>query len=103
MYRGTTPTYTFKLKDDTVDLTQASNVYVTFAKADKTEIFTKTGEDLDVQAKQVSVFLTQEETLSFPVGYISAQVNWVYADGTRSATKIVQIQADTPLKDEVLQ
>ena len=84
--RGTTPTYRLILNDNTVDLTVASNVYVSFTG--QYGAIEKTGDDLVVSAHQVDVFLSQAETLKFTEGEIEIQINWVYADGQRAATVI---------------
>ena len=41
MVRGTTPTFQLQITDETVDLTQAINVYATFKQYDK--VIQKTG------------------------------------------------------------
>lgn len=105
MFRGTTPTYVFNLSDQTVDLTAASKVFVTFARKDGSEILTKAGDELDVSAHSVSVFLTQEETLSFPTGQVNMQLNWLYDEGgvtKRACTRIISISSAKNLKNEVL-
>ena len=60
MIRGTTPTFQLKINDETVDLTNSDNVYVTFAYMGWS--LTKTGEDIDVSAQQVDVYLTNRFT-----------------------------------------
>ena len=104
MYRGTTPTYTFTLPD-TVDLTQADEVYVTFSKMNDDIIMTKTAEGLTVTAHTVEVYLSQEETLAFPNGKIQMQINWIYEQGglrKRACSVKMQINAERNLIDEVL-
>lgn len=102
MYRGTTPTYTFTLPES-VDMTQATDVFVTFAKKDSTLLFTKTGDDLEVAEHSVSVFLTQEETLAFPVGTVAVQLNWIYPPEKRACSNIIYIDAKRNLIDEVIE
>lgn len=46
MIRGTTPTFILKLKDASVDLTKAANVYVSFSQGNIKII--KSGDDLTV-------------------------------------------------------
>ena len=53
----------------------------------------KTGEDLDVEAKQVSVYLHQEDTLKFRPGTCEAMINWKYPDGNRGSS-----DPDHPIK-----
>lgn len=104
MYRGTTPTCRFILPD-CVDITQANDVYVTFSKENGAEIITKTGNDLEMDHNYVAVFLTQEETLSFPKGIVMAQLNWLYDDDgvtKRACSNIIKIQSLRNLKNEVL-
>lgn len=103
MYRGTTPTYTLTLPE-TVDLTMASEVHVSFSDNNK-EILRKTGNDLEITAHSVSVYLTQEETLSFPNGNVQIQLNWIYTDRgkrKRACSEKAVIKANKNLIDEVL-
>lgn len=105
MYRGTTPTFTFTLPE-TVDLTEADSVYVTFAEMDETLIYTKTGEELSIEEHSVEVYLTQEETLALPDGRVKVQLNWLYEEGTllkRACSNIITIDANKNLLDEVLE
>ena len=104
MYKGTTPTFTLTLPES-VDLTAATGVYVTFAKKDGTDLLQKTGEDLDIQTNVISVFLTQEETLAFPTGGVLLQVNWTYREGglsKRACSEVKLINLQRNLEDEVL-
>ena len=80
--RATTPTFIFQTDGD-VDLTLASEVHVTFSSFGV--LLDKTGEDIDVEAKQVSVYLTQSETLLFKPGNCEVMINWVYEDGSRGS------------------
>lgn len=108
MIRGTTPTFTFTIKDDTVDLTEATNVYVTLRQGSK-EI-TKTGDDLEIDARTVNVFLKQEESLGL-IETVNAevQINWTYIDPTdgatvrRAATKVKTIQITKQLLKRVIE
>lgn len=87
--RGTTPTITLTLDDETIDLTLASAVYVTFSKKGLT--VTKTGEDLTVAAQTVEVALSQTETLEFERGPVKVQLNWKFIDGSRQASTVEKI------------
>ena len=100
MIRGTTPTFELKITDDTVDLTEATNVYATFAQWGKT--ITKTGNDIDVTAQQVDVYFSQADSLSFSSGTIEVQLNWTYTDGSRAATNIIKVVIGDNLLPEVL-
>lgn len=103
MYRGTTPTFTLTLPE-TVDLSLAANVYVTFSSKKRT-LFEKTGNDLEIDTNVVSVFLTQGETLSLP-HRVEIQINWTYSDGgikKRACSTIASVTVADNLADRVLE
>lgn len=98
--RLTTPTFVLTFPTSSmVDLTAADDVYVTFGF--RNEILTKTGSDLTVAEKTVSVYLTQNETRMFPVGDIQIQVNWM-VDGSRFASDIVKYHISENLLNRVV-
>ena len=104
MVRGTTPTFTFRFKDETVDLSLASRVYVTFSDMNENELMTKENEDLVIDGREASIYLTQAETLSLP-GKVKVQINWLYQDGSRTkraCSKKKVINNDTNLLDKEL-
>ena len=89
MYKGTTPTFIFTLPD-TVDLSLASNVYVTFLKSNGGAI-EKSGSDVIIDHNTASVFLTQKESLSL-TSKVKIQINWTYSEGdkTKRACSVVK-------------
>lgn len=100
MYRGTTPTFTFNLPD-TVDLTEADGVFVTFSRKSYDAVFTKTGEDIEVSAHQVDVYLDQKETIRLPKTVL-IQLAWIYVDKgkvRRAETKIIEVTTERSLID----
>ena len=104
VYKGTTPTYIFTLPED-IDLSSADSVYVTFCKTNYENILTKEDNEMEIDVNTVSVFLTQEETLSFPRGDVLVQINWLYDDGNttqRACSEIITIPAKRNLIDEVI-
>lgn len=104
MYKGITPTFTLTLPD-TVDLTYATNVYVTFADKNGDALLTKMTAELSIDVNEIEVYLTQEETLKFPDS-VSIQVNWTYNEGAvlkRACSEIVKTYFKHNLADEVLQ
>lgn len=87
--RGTTPTFTLTFPE-TVDLTQAHSVHVTFAS--EKSIITKTGDDIEVSAQEINVYLTQCETFALEEGSVKVQVNWMVGnDRVSSVIKTVKI------------
>ena len=104
MYRGITPTFTFTLPE-TVDLTDATNVYVTFADRNGRTVARKTGEELNIDDNVVEVYLSQEETLAFP-SMVYIQINWTYSEGNkvkRACTEIVSTPFTANLEPRVLE
>lgn len=98
--RGTTPTYTCTFSDESVDLTTATNVYVTFEQG-KNNI-TKSGEDIIVSAKQVEVYMTQRDTLLFEDGTVKVQVNWTNAGGRRLSSSVKEVELSEQLLRRVV-
>ena len=108
MIRGTTPTFVFTIQSQTLDLTQANHVYVTIAQGAK--LIEKSGNDLEVAAKTVSVWLTQEESFKLNDGTAAeVQINWTYIDPLdnetvrRAATKVKSIQISKQLLKRVIE
>lgn len=98
--RATTPTFTLTFTEDGLDLTTASNVYVTFEQKDVN--FTKQGADLDIEEKTIDVFLSQEETLQFQIGMVDVQVNWTMANGRRASSDVKQVEISKQLLRQVV-
>lgn len=102
MYKLTTPTLKLSLPES-VDLSEAVNVYVTLSDKKNNEILTKSGADVSIDDNVISVDYSQEETKTFP-DEVQAQVNWIYNDGgliKRDATTIVKIRVYKNLLNEV--
>lgn len=99
--RGTTPTYVLAFTEQSLDLTSAHNVYVTFKKGAK--VLTKTGDDIAVSEKQIEVYLNQKETLSFSTGDVKVQVNWTLAQGRRACSEVVNIMLSEQLLEKVIE
>lgn len=103
MRRYTTPTLPMTVP---VDLTGA-DIYVTIKQGQRK--IQKTGADVvsvyDSESGKttLSVTLTQEETGQFlSERKANVQVNWIFADGTRDATNIKQIDVSENLIAEVV-
>lgn len=106
MYTGTTPTYTLTLNNDNINLEEATNVYVTFARENREVIVQKQTSDLEIDGNTINVFLTQEDTLRFPNEKVLLQVNWTYEEGSivkRACSKITSINVSRNLLEEVVE
>lgn len=101
MRRGTTPTLTLTVND--MDLTAIRSLYVTITQF--SNIITKTSDDdsLKVEEHTVSVWLSQEETLSFKTGYAEIQIRGVAENGEAFATDIAKIPVKTVLLEGVIE
>ena len=97
---GTTPTFTLTFTEQDLDLTQAAHVYVDISGAVDIE---KSDGDLTVEEKQISVYLTQAETLSLGVGNVQIQANWTGVNGTRAASEIVSYYMGSNLLPRVVE
>lgn len=105
MYRATTPTFIFQFPPE-ASISDASEIYITFAKTNGEELFTKTGADLQVVEDDVAVFLTQQETLKIPPGAIKSQANWIYEEEgrtQRACSQHMTIFCKDNLLDEVIE
>lgn len=106
MIRGTTPTFTFTIKNKDVDLTTAQNVYVSIVHGNYS--IEKTGDELEITQRTVSVWLTQEESLSLGEGInAEVQINWTYLDPDgetvrRAATRVKSFQVSKQLLKRVI-
>ena len=100
MYKGTTPTFIFTFTD--FDPTQAEEIILTFSVDQKTPLLEKHTEDLTIESDNISVALTQEETINFPKGNMYCQFNFKYSDGSRVASAICSIDWANNLHREVM-
>lgn len=97
MRRGTTPTHTFSVD---VDLTDA-DVYVTYSQ-DGEVVLEKTGEDLTVTEDEISVTLTQDDTLRLDASagaVVGIQIRYVTEDGVSDASNIMVEEVGGLLKE----
>ncbi len=97
--RGTTP---YNYFDVPVDLTDAAVIYVTYAQGGCT-VIEKTKDDLTVTAEELSVQLTQEDTLAFDSKLpVDIQIRARFADGNAIESTIMRTSVDRILKDGVI-
>lgn len=101
MYKGTTPTLLFTTQAE-LDLTRATDVYITLSDMSKRELMTKSGKDLYIEPQRVGVYLTQEETLALPTARIQAQINWTYPNEKRMCSQIMILNMNDNLLTRVI-
>lgn len=97
MVQATTPTIIMNLPN-TVDLTQAQTIVFTMTQGSTVikKVIT------DASAQQVSVYLTQDDTLGLSNGIAQIQLNWTYSDNSRACTNIVNINVTPNLLKAVI-
>lgn len=97
MVQATTPTIIMNLPN-TVDLTQAQTIVFTITQGSTVikKVIT------DASAQQVSVYLTQDDTLGLSNGIAQIQLNWTYSDNSRACTNIVNINVTPNLLKAVI-
>ena len=100
MYRGTTPSITFKIKTD-IDLNELAECWITFKSKLGTREKTFTLQDVivDAENKTITVAMTQEETLYFNTGAIDIQIRLRTNDDLAYASDIQEVRMKKILKD----
>lgn len=102
MYTVTTPTLTFEVEDN-INFYETTRVFLTLNDPNDITVLEK---DMTVDDKKtVHVVLTQEETLSLPLGVVTAQINYLYEVGDelrRGATEKVELAVEKNNKNEVV-
>ena len=98
MYRGTTPTNTI-----TVDLDlRAMTVFVTYSQAGRV-VFEKTNADIEIEENEISVPLTQADTLALSAWdrgqTVFVQIRAIDALGNAVASNIMTTTVNAILKD----
>lgn len=99
MIRGTTPTHIFETDVDLRDF----RIYISY-KQRGSVIVEKTNEDCEITATQVSVKLSQEDTLKFNIDApVRIQIRAVVENGDAIASDIIDTPAREILKDGVIE
>ena len=102
MYRGTTPTNTFK---SALDLSEADVVYITYKQRGQT-VLEKQKADITFTTEQqlycMTIGLTQENTLAFGAGDVAIQIRARFSDGRAVASNIITAPVSQILKEGVI-
>ena len=104
--RGTTPTITFHVKDESFDMTEIAEVWVTFKTKAGVKIKEKnyTIEDLVIDAENhtIELDLTQEDTLDLPDTNVNVQLRVRTDSELAYASQIIEVEIGHILKDGVI-
>lgn len=102
LYRGTTPTIILRITNEDFDMNDIDVCHVTIETdcGKNQKIF----EDptIDIEAKTISVTLTQQETLSYKYGKICIQAKMKLKSGTVIASKIITTTMNRSLEEQIL-
>ena len=103
MIRGTTPTLTFKIKTD-LDFDEVSKFEITFKSVSGTKERTWDENNLGIDPveKQLTLTLSQEETLYFNVGEIDIQLRVKLNNDMVYASNVVTSTLDKILREGVI-
>lgn len=102
MIRATTPTLKLTIRDTTIDLGDADEVYVAIKQGPT--VIEITGDQLDIDGNVVECYMTQEQSLSLTAGMgAKVQINWTYGSGRRAATLVKEIHITEQLIGRVLE
>lgn len=100
MIRGTTPTHTFQIPFNTNLLKE---IRISYAQKDDV-VVEKSTEDCKLDGMNITVKLTQEETLRFSENVMAAlQLRVLLNDGNVLATPVLRLDVGELLQDEVIQ
>ena len=99
VYRGTNPQLILKFKTDVdFDFENIERILVTLKSISGSKKVTKEKDDLilDNETKRIYVPLTQQDTLSFPTGFVDIQVRILFDNDVAIATKVIK---NYPIKE----
>ena len=101
--RGTTPTLTFNVKNEQMDLSNIAEVWITFKTKPGVKLIEKTYDindvTIDAQEKTITLSLSQEDTLAFADSNMLVQVRLRMNDGTAFASAIIETTIGHILKE----
>lgn len=104
--RGTTPTLTFNVKNEQMDLNEIAEVWITFKTKPGVKLIEKTYDindvTIDPTEKQIILSLSQEDTLAFSNTNILAQVRLRMNDDMAYASAIMETTIGHILKEGVI-
>lgn len=96
--KGTTPTILYKFSQ--VDVADITAAYITVKNGDGS-VIEKDMTTAIIGDDSIAWRFTQQETLSF-CGDISVMLNWILSDGTRGASRKVNIEIRPNYKEVVI-
>lgn len=102
MYRGTTPTFFFKVKDDII-LDDIAEVWISIKSQNVTLQRTLKDVVFNEEEKTIALTLSQEDTLSLTGPYAIIQLRILFKDKTACASKIIKLQLEDVLRSGIME
>ena len=104
--RGTTPTLTFHVKNEQLDMTEIAEVWITFKTKAGVTVKEKNYDiedvTIDAENKTIELFLTQEDTLDFAETNMVVQLRVRLDNDLAYASSIMDIDIGHILKEGVI-
>jgi len=105
--RGTTPTLTFHVKDETINLNDFAVMYATFQTKPgvpnpKTKEYDIDDLTLDAENHNIEVYMTQEDTLTFINPNAECQLRGRMNNGKTYASQITDLSIGRIIKEGVI-
>ena len=104
MYKGTTPTIRWNIKNEDLDFDNIAEIWMTFKDSSNYTV-NKTLTDLILNKddRTIAYEFTQEETLKFKIGIIETQMRILLRGGQVFATPIKEFTINRILKGGVIE
>lgn len=102
MYRGTTPTLTFRINSE-IDLNSIVEVWVTLKATNIVQTWTKNDLIIDAAEKTISLPLTQADTLELDAGSVLCQLRFLDMNDKAFASPVKRINLHNILKEGVIE
>ena len=102
MYRSTTPTLIFNIKNPNFDMTTIDICHVTIEGFMGTPQIIIENPDIDTTNKKISVVLTQEQTKSFDVGNVKIQLKIKLNNGSVVCSPVITKDMNEILEEAIL-
>lgn len=102
MFKGTTPDITMTFPANSVDFDEADSILITIKDARNNLLLEVTPTHT---TRELTIFLTQEQTLALPTGNAYIQANWTYMESNvlkRACSPIYPISISANLHNEVM-
>ena len=102
MYRSTTPTLIFNIKNPNFDMATIDICHVTIEGFMGTPQIIIEDPDIDTTNKKISVVLTQEQTKSFDVGNVKIQLKIKLNNGSVVCSPVITKDMNEILEEAIL-